>query len=208
MKNILISIKPKYVANILNGEKTIEIRKTMPKCDLPIDVYIYVTQDKGKGWCMVGVNGNKSYYQPYSEEAVYSPNHNYIGNGEVVAKFTLNKVEKFGVDIDCVYDIWQEIDKTCLTEKEICDYILGKDYFQNVGYAWHISNLVIFDKPKELSEFYKGFRNQYYKREFGIDTHIDNYGVMIQPTKNGYEYTHKLTKAPQSWCYVEVEENE
>ena len=47
MKSILISIKPKWVAKILNGEKTIEIRKTMPKCDLPIDVYIYCTKEKG-----------------------------------------------------------------------------------------------------------------------------------------------------------------
>ena len=42
-KSILISIRPEWVAKILNGKKTIEIRKTMPKCDLPIDVYIYVT---------------------------------------------------------------------------------------------------------------------------------------------------------------------
>ena len=44
----MISIKPKWVAKILNGEKTIEIRKTMPKCDLPIDVYIYCTWGTGK----------------------------------------------------------------------------------------------------------------------------------------------------------------
>ena len=46
MKSILISIKPKWVAKILNGEKTIEMRKTMPKSDLPIDVYIYCTKDR------------------------------------------------------------------------------------------------------------------------------------------------------------------
>ena len=46
MKAILISIQPRWVAKILNGEKTLEIRKTMPKCDLPIDVYIYCTKDK------------------------------------------------------------------------------------------------------------------------------------------------------------------
>ena len=46
MKAIMISIKPKYVAQILNGDKTIEIRKTMPKCDFPITVYLYCTKDK------------------------------------------------------------------------------------------------------------------------------------------------------------------
>lgn len=37
MKKILISIKPKWTAKILNGEKTLEIRKTAPK-DLPCEV--------------------------------------------------------------------------------------------------------------------------------------------------------------------------
>ena len=41
MKEILISIKPQWVEKILSGEKTIEIRKTMPKCKLPCKVYIY-----------------------------------------------------------------------------------------------------------------------------------------------------------------------
>ena len=40
MKKILISIKPKYVAEILNHRKTLEIRKTAPKCELPCEVYI------------------------------------------------------------------------------------------------------------------------------------------------------------------------
>lgn len=35
MKSIMISIKPEWVKKILNGDKTIEIRKTMPKCELP-----------------------------------------------------------------------------------------------------------------------------------------------------------------------------
>ena len=46
MKAIMISIKPEWVCKILNGEKTIEIRKTMPKCKLPCKVYIYCTKGK------------------------------------------------------------------------------------------------------------------------------------------------------------------
>ena len=38
---------------------------------------------------------------------------------------------------------------TCLTQDEMFDYI-GAD---NYGYGWHISDLKIYDKPKELSEF-------------------------------------------------------
>lgn len=43
----------------------------------------------------------------------------------------------------------EELAEMCLTPQQLYKYIgLGND-----GYAWHISNLVIYDKPKELSEF-------------------------------------------------------
>ena len=177
MKSILISIKPKYVAKILNGEKTIEIRKTMPKCDLPIDVYIYCTKDKQGIWLSNGkydlLNENK-YVK--SEK-----------NGKVVAKFTLNKVE----EIKFNYKNIQE--KSCLSEDELFDYLFDNTPYQEdmkKGYAWHISNLVIFDKPKELSEFYpycKDKKCEYRKNHCSIC------------------YRTPLTKAPQSWQFVESE---
>lgn len=47
-KAILMAIKPQYLFKILNGEKTIEIRKTIPNCELPIDVYLYCTKEKNE----------------------------------------------------------------------------------------------------------------------------------------------------------------
>ncbi len=44
MKSVLISIQPKWVEKIANGEKTIEVRKTAPKCGLPFKAYIYCTK--------------------------------------------------------------------------------------------------------------------------------------------------------------------
>ena len=166
-KAILLSIKPKYVADILNGKKTIEIRKTMPKCDLPIDVYIYCKK--------------------------------YILNGKVVAKFTLRKVEKIKFHFG-YYDMgeWTEsyiLENACLTSNELDNYLkASKDYDEKkiakvCGYAWHIEDLVIFDKSKELSSFvyYNVVKNNLYAYgEFPLKTH--------------------LTKAPQSYCYVESEE--
>ena len=93
MKAIIMSINPKWVTKILNGEKTIEIRKKFPKNYVGW-VYIYVTEDSRKGWCMVGINGNETYYQKYDKNAVYSTAHNYIGNGKVVARFWCDKVEE------------------------------------------------------------------------------------------------------------------
>lgn len=180
MKAIMISIKPKWVAKILNGEKSIEIRKTMPKCELPIDVYIYCTKSD--------IEQAREYLT--FEELKYL--------GKVVAKFTLKKISHFEKEypsryIDDYYDDnGKPLDKkfynnTCLSEKELFDYIGSGE-----GYAWHIDNLVIFDKPKELGEFYTDKPNNfndYFTNEIKVN------GVWIRPIK----------KAPQSWCYVEVE---
>ena len=46
MKSILKSLKPITIVNILNGNASILISKEKPKCDLPIDVYIYCTKEK------------------------------------------------------------------------------------------------------------------------------------------------------------------
>lgn len=143
-KAIMISIKPKWVAKILNGEKIIEIRKTMPKCDLPIDVYIYCTKQKDDG--LLRLNGKRSYYV----------------KGKVVARFTLNKVETITYDsIFKLFSLNRVLYNSCLKEEELNSYLKGE-----LGYAWRIDDLVIFEKPKELRDF-------------------------------------NLTKAPQSYCYVE-----
>ena len=165
MKAILISIKPKWVAKILNGEKTIEIRKIMPKCDLPIDVYIYCTKNKE----LLHKNCADIYWV---EDTNFKAKNKKLGletqpylNGKVVAKFTLNKVEEI---ISCklpfvenemprnnYYYMGNQCESSiclnaCLSMKdlELDNYLKG-----NIGYAWHISNLEIFDRPKELGEF-------------------------------------------------------
>ena len=196
-KAILISIRPNWVAKILNGEKTIEIRKTMPKCDLPIDVYIYCT------W-------------GYKNETLYMRNYDYhfnkkIGgycgfNGRVVAKFTLNKVEKISLPytkfgklewVGCEeertlqtisLDEKDLLKLSCLTESEIYKYLNFNK--KPCGYAWHIDNLEIFDRPKELSEFKQIKKVNCYNADFDYES--------VE------ERQYPLTRAPQSWCYIEV----
>lgn len=178
MKSILISIKPKWVAKILNGEKTIEIRKSMPKCDLPIDVYIYCSKDKS---VLRGVSAYAHLPHPRMDgKPTIRFNKDFpVLNGKVVAKFTLNKVEEIRFDDKEVQR------KACLTEDELFDYLfVNEPYHEDMkkGYAWHIDDLVIFDEPKELSEF-------------------------IQSKRKNYEEP-AVQKAPKSWCYVEVEKYE
>ena len=148
MRAILISIKPQYVAKILNGEKTIEIRKTMPKCDLPIDVYIYCTKDKE----LLHKNCADIYWV---EDKDFQAKNKNLGiktqpylNGKVVAKFTLKEIRsaKYQPYVDETSKMVNEL--TCLTDEELDKYLNKKN-----GYGWVIDDLVIFDKPKEISEF-------------------------------------------------------
>lgn len=150
MKHILISIKPKWVAKILNGEKTIEIRKSMPKCELPCKVYIYCSKGQelwgdGTGNTWHGIAEDEDLYRVFE----LTPNLAKL-NGKVVAEFTLKKVGmlKYLSDISKCMPTWFELEKTCLTDKEIKNYLQGK-----TGYAWHIDDLEIYDKPKELAKF-------------------------------------------------------
>lgn len=186
-KAILISIKPKWVTKILNGEKTVEIRNSIPKCELPIDVYIYCTKDK-KYANLINRGG--------------------FLTGMVVAKFTLNKIEPIAQ-----YDgneeryftksLWETelFDKSCLSLEEMRNYI-----HNHCGYAWHIDNLEIFDKPMKLKCF---------KRVKWEKCGVKDKNGLYQCNKCPYaiHYGHGFgdcgydlpIKAPQSWCYVEVQ---
>lgn len=185
MKAIMISIKPEWVEKILNGDKTIEIRKTMPKCELPCKVYIYCT--KGKN--LVNEFGefianNKCYCYPEL-------------NGKVVAEFTLNKItkhEKNYIDVDgsIVYNFKTFEVAECGFEtdiKSLCDF----DWFvTSYGggkalYAWHIDNLKIYDKPKNINSFIVS--------KVALDCGYGNYNI----------YNKVLSRPPQSWCYVKGE---
>ena len=191
-KAILISIKPKWVARILNGEKTIEIRKTRPNCDLPIPVYIYCTKEKTRAiltdkGCVISntlaVGGNSQYKSGYSL------------SGQVVAKFTLNKVEEIvrydGEFYTPTYEENKICLNACLSWEEIHRYLANK----KTGYAWHIENLKIFNEPKELNDFMVKPTKRFFME------HIEQTYCIL-----GKGIFRDLTKAPQSWCYVEVEE--
>ena len=185
MKKILLSIKPEHVVDILNRKKTIEIRKYIPKCELPIEVLIYCCKPK-RFWhvgCM-GFFNDDLWYHPVKKTYIcddscelmclpegYTYTENNFLNGKVVAKFTLNKAEtiklpytKFGCSewVGCeeartlqTQSMNEEtlLEKSCLEKNEIYGYLNFKNSPDNVGYAWHIDNLVIFGKPKELSDY-------------------------------------------------------
>lgn len=167
MKSILISIKPKWCALIANGRKTIEVRKTRPKLEAPFKCYIYCTKDKG-----ISFRTGKRY--AYADDR----SHNLFdvcGNGKVIGEFVC----------DAIYDCRDvNRDDTCITVAEWLKYTKGH---KGEVYGWHISNIVIYDKPKELEDFASGS---------SVPT--------FSKTKDGFPWRWSgMTRPPQSWCYCE-----
>ena len=184
MKSVLISIKPKYCELITSGKKTVEVRKTKPKIETPFKCYIYCTIDGGvKGDMLV---------------------RSKLICGKVIGEFVCDRIIHSFLNNN---DGWF-VERGCLTQKEIDEYQGDKA----ILYGWHISDLVIYDKPRELSDFKtpKWFRD--------CENGCDDMERMRCPTKDSRKVDkmcgwcrrggNPLTRPPQSWCYVESEGTE
>lgn len=130
-KAILVSIRPKYVTDILNRKKTIEIRKKLPRCEMPIDCYIYCT------------------LRPRVKDEFNNPKY----NGLIVAKFKLHSVEEIKPVVADTYvtetlSHEEILELGCIDHERLHKYLKGK-----TGYAWHISDLEILEQEKHLGDF-------------------------------------------------------
>lgn len=208
-KAVLLSIRPKWCEKIASGEKTIEVRKTRPKMNTPFKCYIYCTNSKPYvAWADVF---RGSWDTEFTQVSGYSRELAekiwYIANGRVAGEFVcdrINRMTHVGYSGSCekpviraykpesICDLMPDFDfaTSCLNTAELEEYLNGGD-----GYAWHISDLEIYDMPKELTEFH-------------------NWKKCKSCEKSGYESTGcaydetcmvpaVITRAPQSWCYVE-----
>lgn len=197
-KAVLISIRPKWCELIANGSKTIEVRKTMPNIETPFKCYIYCTKPSKKHQticgCMV-INTDELYRHPvkgikhdwsgelmclnndYGEEYTYDES-NFL-NGKVIGEFVCDEFFPISVyysNPNSAKARAFELPLTCLTDKEVIDYLgNGKQ-----GCGWHISDLKIYENPKELSAF-----RAWKQTKFGVDTNC------------------VITRPPQSWCYID-----
>ncbi len=175
MKSVLISIQPKWCELIASGKKTVEVRKTKPKLETPFKAYIYCTKGNPKDPMQRLEVHSKTDWQSVS-----------LCNGKVIGEFVcdrINYVRNYG---DCVdmYDCYA----SCLSANEIIEYAKDKNGNFVYTYGWHISDLVIYDKPKELSEFHR--HDNTYDNAFGWA-----FEDRAQSTP--------IKRPPQSWGYVE-----
>ena len=207
MKSVLISIRPQWCEKIASGEKTIEVRKTAPK-EVPFKAYIYCTKPSKKYQticgCMV-INTDELYRLPngkikhdWSGELMCCNGEytrdNFL-NGKVIGEFVCDWITKITphCDIDDCVNQYIHGYSAVLDENDCLSFQEMKSYLGNKkGYDWHISDLKIYDKPKELSEFKHWVNNKDYDGWNEQRTKIIK-GFVLRP----------LTRPPQSWCYVE-----
>ena len=179
---VMLSVRPKWVEKIANGEKTIEVRKTRPKMNTPFKCYIYCTLPK----------------YPHEDFITTDyPRPQFYGGGKVVGEFTCDQI------IDAWWDyvpdaITREVtggnlealDGTGMTDEELFSYV--GDSMRGHCYGWHISNLLIYDQPRELSEFQRA-------TDPCDSCHAEYTWECTDCKKLGGD----IKRPPQSWCYVE-----
>lgn len=188
MKAVLRSIKPYWLYLILTGKKTIEVSKSCPKSkDWNKVVEMYCSKDI------------RSFNRIPEKDREWM--HKYLG--KVAGLFVCDDITKIvtwqrtwfdilehPIGTTTEYGIWNDdFKQMCLTWKEINDY--GK---KKPLYGWHISQLKIYDKPKELREFNRSC--SYAGLCFSCDR--------AKFTSKGDRVCEAIiTRPPQSWQYVE-----
>ena len=194
----MLTIRLKWFYLTYKGIKTIEVRKSAPK-DFAGDVYEVVSKTNFEKDLMQIPENEREFFKQFK--------------GKVGLKFTLNRVEEIGLIKEVInlhytgkrfimnkigeniYDVSSEtLRKSCLTYEEISNYLKGKK-----GYAWHISNLVVFDRPKELGEF------KHYNKP-SCDGCPFQYSIECDYHREVECDDIPLIKAPQSWQFIEVKE--
>lgn len=198
MKSVLLSIKPELCALIASGEKTVEIRKNRPKIDVPFKCYIYCT-----------LNGTNEI--PMEE---YFAGKWHKKKGKVIGEFVCDNIQwNSASDLWIAEDAEVTLKGTCSTKADIYKYLgvksgTSRNDKKYEFYCWHISDLVIYDKPKELSEFCKPCADEYSYCEGCRYGHI-KYLEWVETAEGleGISYDmyclNRVQRPPQSWCYVE-----
>lgn len=218
MKAVLASIHPIWCCEIANEKKTYEVRKNRPNLEEPFKCYIYCTA--GRPWMVYGdvFHGNW--------ESEYTVTHGYnrkradeiwgVMNGKVIGEFVCDRIlqiDKRGVNnnFDYCYESLSvfgnddiepyitAIKKSGISKDALNEYGIDSDFL----YAWHISNLTIYEVPKELNQFSR-FGAQFLGcacLNRACKNFVESVCYDEPPECRITDCT--LYRPPQSWCYVE-----
>lgn len=188
MKAVLLSIRPEWCDLIIRRQKTLEVRRTSPKLETPFKCYVYCTKSKSKiGWLLI-VPG-KGWRRL---------------DGNIIGEFTCDKIDKL-VHVGTMMDIniltldgWYKpagelLQAACLTEAAAKKYLQGRN-----GYGWHISDLKIYNQPKDIMCFHRAVEeNELWCKKCAIGKKKDVHCAFCYGLDG-----LRLRRPPQSWCYV------
>ena len=175
-KSVMLSIKPKWCELIESGKKTIEIRKTRPKIEPPFKCYIYQT----KAPVSVSFSGNSRHISECDKTYWYTGKQ-----GKVIGEFVCDEIlEDKGGEYANEFSVLG-----CMPLEQ------QKKYAPKATlYGWHISDLVIYDKPRYLSDFYRFSKCDACERGYESSACIYDDKCIVPA---------QLERPPQSWRYVE-----
>ncbi len=190
-KAIMIAIQPKWLKQIINGEKEFEFR------NYPIakGTKVYLYESKGKF---------KQGITPVSETNPM-PRYwcEYEGKGAVVAEFVVDECSKYYEEYpNSPYEranvSFNAIDLQCGVETYDKEWLINQGY-TNQKYAIKIKDLIVYDEAIAVTEFVSWNKLEEYvcvKTRGGVLGKIE---YKLHPlTLDKF----KLTHAPQSRVYV------
>ena len=190
-KAVMLSIRPKWCEKIVNGDKTIEVRKTRPKLEMPFKCYIYCTLQGCNEFFRVDLVGDVAKWRrgKWADR-----------KGNVIGEFTCDRIYK--IDKDSTDFLFKagglSVYKHAAEEKcGLCVAMTDDElhgYLGNCqGYGWHISDLLIYAQLRELSEFRRA-------TDPCDSCHAEYTWECTDCKKLGGD----IKRPPQSWCYVEA----
>lgn len=182
-KAVLLSTRPRWCEKVATRMKTDEIRKGRPKLETPFKCYIYET---------MGLWDFPILRYLGLAEMIHKL---MVGKGKVIGEFVCDSIRPITVENS------KEIERTsCVSMMEMWKYARPRSLYDLK--AWHISQLVIYDKPKDISEFFSTCK-EYMKGDprCGNCEYYQSMGEY--PPECACDGVRYLWRAPQSWCYVE-----
>ena len=183
MKAVLMSFSIYWLYLILEDKKKEEVRKHIPQ-----------SKDWNK---IVKMYANKSKRELMRIPAIYREKYRKL-MGKVVGEFTCDSYRKGKAD-NLVQAYCHNSDETCLTDRELLLYAnTGKPV-----YFLHISDLKIYEQPKELGEFKVECKEFGKDKPFCDDCNYERYYASEHYSECLCDGIKPITRPPQSWCYVE-----
>lgn len=150
-QEVMLSIKPHWAHLIETGEKSVEVRKSMPKLfnqHCPFRVYLYVTRHE---YSLVQIlrDGDENYGETYHGKPAYITTYKHLDWQRATQMVCGECV------CDHVYPLFKQpftgqwnMEETCLTQKQLENYSCGKQL-----YGWSLRDVKIYKEPKRIEEF-------------------------------------------------------